>query len=61
MDQPQIDIQAAHVLAKQAALRAVKRQIQMRVALSLRSFPQAGSAPWRRGIWKLIPNSFRKS
>jgi len=32
MDQPQIDIQAAHVLAKQAALRAVKRQIQMRVA-----------------------------
>ena len=39
MDQPQIDIQAAHVPAKQAALRAVQRQIQKEGRVKLTRIP----------------------
>ena len=61
MDQHQIDWQAVHVLAKQAALRAVKRQIQkegrLRVSLILAGKLDA----WAKLYLKAHPELFREA
>ena len=61
MDQHQIDWQAVHVLAKQAALRAVKRQIQkegrLRVSLILAGKLDA----WAKLYLKAHPELFQEA
>jgi hypothetical protein len=61
MDQPQIDWQAVHVLAKLAALRAVKRQIQKEGRLRVSLIP-AGRLDALAGLYlKAYPELFQEA
>jgi hypothetical protein len=60
IDQTEIDWQAVHVLAKQAALRAVKRQIQKEGRFKVALIPAGKLGALATQYLKTHPNSFRK-